>query len=166
MTVYAHSHAHKHQICHFILLWLLKRGSNYEGQVRGRGRAADWAESGQARFRDTLKRNGDRELNRQWGVAVVCMEREKGEEEGGYTGVPRFMALTSASFSTRCSQPVCHEPHPPTLLLLSPSPSLVGCEIGKETVGGGHGAKQIPFPWTLCCARHVETHLRMKGRLM
>lgn len=141
--------------------------------MRRGGRAADWAESGQACLRDTQKkRNGDRETDSQRrGCRGVDGEGErgKGRRGGGYMGVPRFMALTSASFSTRCSQPVYHAPPSssfPTLLLLSPSPPLVGCEKGKDGLGGGHGTKQIPFPRTLCCARHAGTHLRMKGRLM
>lgn len=56
------------------------------------------------------------------------------------------MALTSASFSTRCSQPVCHAPPPlHLLLLLSPSPLLAGCERGKDSVGGGAWDKTDPF---------------------
>lgn len=69
------------------------------------------------------------------------MERERENQGmGGHMGVPRFMALTSASFPTHCSQPVCHAPpYPHTLLSLSPSPPLVSCERGKKSVGGHMG---------------------------
>lgn len=77
------------------------------------------------------------------------MEREKDEEEGGYTGVPRFMALTSASFSTRCSQPVCHapHPHPPSSLALSTPPPKAHWSAVKEgkTVWEGAWDKTDPF---------------------
>lgn len=39
------------------------------------------------------------------------MKRKRRFGGGGvYMGVPRFMALTSASFSTHCSQPISHAP--------------------------------------------------------
>lgn len=158
MTVCTHityTCTHKHQICHFILLWLLKRVSNYEDQVRGGGRAADWAEFGTSLAE--RRRNGDREMNRQRRgcSGVMWMERRKNQGMrgmGGHTGVPRFMALTSASFPTHCSQTVCHgPPYPHTLLLLSPSPPLVSCERGKESVGGDMGLNSSLFLDAVLC---------------
>lgn len=150
--IYTHAYTrNQQQICHFILLWLLNRVSNYEGQVRGGGSAADWAETGQASLTERhWERNGDRETNRRRrGCCGVDGEGE-GERRrgrrGGNMGVPRFMALTSASFSTRCSQPVCHAPlvtlH--LLLLLSPSPPLVSCKSRKDGVGGVQNKSLFP----------------------
>lgn len=126
--------------------WVITRARWEEG-----GRAADWAETGQASLTERhWERNGDRETNRQRrGCCGVDGEGE-GERRrgrrGGNMGVPRFMALTSASFSTRCSQPVCHAPlvtlH--LLLLLSPSPPLVSCKSRKDGVGGVQNKSLFP----------------------
>lgn len=89
----------------------------------------------------------------------------RAERGGIHTGVHRFMALTSASFSTHCSEPVCHAPlhhHLPAFAISL----LVSSEKGRENLGGDTGKKLIPFPWTFCSARHAGTHLRMKRGLM
>lgn len=116
---------------------------------------------------DTLKKKKlVRETIGGGGVGVWCGWRERErtmKRKGGGTGLPRFMALTSVSFSTHCSQPVCH---PPLLPLLSLSPPLVGYEGGGGGGGGGFMGQNRSFPWTLRCARHAGTHLGMKGRLM
>lgn len=131
----------------------------------GEGRGADWAESGLMVWEKDWKRNEDWEMNGQ--RRGYCGIAEKETCWGG--GVPRFMALTSASFSTHCSQPISHAPSMPTPPPLSPS--LTISPIGRlwmreRRCGREHGTKQIPFPWTLCCARQAGPHLRMKGRLM
>lgn len=83
---------------------------------------------------------------------------KKGEgraERGGiHTGVHRFMALTSASFSTHCSEPVCHAPlhhHLPAFAISL----LVSSEKGRESLGGGTGKKTDSFSldvlqWEAC----------------
>lgn len=171
MTAFAHTYTHKQQVCHFILLWLLDQVSNYEGQVRRRERAADWAESGQGLFERHMKKwNGDRETDsRRRGCSGVDGEGERGKgRRGGVHGRPQIhgfdiCVLLDSLLTARLS---C----PPSLLLLSCSLHLPHWSAVKKekTVweGGGHGTKQIPFPRTLCCARHAGTHLRMKGRLM
>lgn len=61
-------------------------------------------------------------------------EREREREEGrGGGSVPRFIALTSASFSTRCSWPVCQAP---------PLRFLLRAAVKKKRVVGTGGGKK------------------------
>lgn len=72
----------------------------------------------------------------------------EGHGEGGgiHPGVYRFMALTSASFSTHCSEPVCHAPHHHHLLAFAISP-LVSSKKERESLGGGaQGKNRFLFP--------------------
>lgn len=77
---------------------------------------------------DPSERHSEKELETERWLgkgegAVLLLEREKDkEEERGYTDTLRFMALTSVSFSTRCSQPICHAPPPPSSLALPMPP--------------------------------------------
>lgn len=87
----------------------------------------------------------------------------------GVHGRPRFMALTSASFSTDCSQPVCHAPpYPHSLLFFSPSPPLVSCERGKDSVGGAMGLSRSLFLDAVLCQAcwgklRYEWNVRVEG---
>lgn len=69
------------------------------------------------------------------------------------------MALTSASFSTHCSEPVCH--NPPTNhhhLLAFAISQLVSSEKGKESLVGGAGKKTDSFSLdVLQCQAHWDT---------
>lgn len=91
---------------------------------------------------------------------MLLLERDKDEEEErGYTGALRFIALTSVSFSTRCSQPVCHAlPHHHLLLLLFPCPPLVDCESGKDGMGGAMGQNRSLFPGH-CSVPSMQGHI-------
>lgn len=130
----------------------------------GEGRGADWAESGLMVWEKDWKRNEDWEMNGQ--RRGYCGIAEKETCRGGRPQIHGFdiCVLLDSLLAAHFSCPL--HAYPPPL-----SPSLTISPIGRlwmreRRCGREHGTKQIPFPWTLCCARQAGTRLRMKGRLM
>lgn len=145
--------------------------SNYGGRVRGRGRGQGRNGTGPC-GQHTEKQTEDGETD--WtkeGLPWSGWRERKMKRKGGWR-VQRppqihgfdICVLLDSLLTARLSCP----PTPPSSLGSSISPHWLAVKEGKESVeGGGHGREQqIPFPWTLHCARHTGTHLGMKGRLM
>lgn len=83
------------------------------------------------------------EIDGEGGGSCV-REGHKWKGGGILTGVYRFIALTSASFSTHCSEPVCHAP-PTTTFLLLPSPHWSALNRGERLGEGGQREKTDSF---------------------